>query len=836
EEGGMTVELHPGAALSYLPYWFVGPEYDLATEEDESPPRELPVVLNRFQYKTIYRLIPPPGFEADVLPDSYSFRVAEFRIDLDCDLQDDGSVTVSMELDTGNAVIAPEQVEEFRNEVLAMTGNQSPDNWMLPVRFFYLPHRMVDEGDAAEGIRQMIQIAERQPESLFNRGELSSALLRVGLGKEAREVAREMVKDAPDSMLAHWQVAWTHMHDLLGNNLQFGMDRSAALSGCRRVLELDQDNLLARYNLAVLLEHDDLGGRYSSEKDMRQAAGIYGQILKTQQIEWVVMNYGALMLNLGDVTGLRRLYAAYPNRLDMALYLATAELHRNGVRASSRVISRASAIHDNNVLLANVALRIRALRRYDLLHDFLKAHPEAKGIPESIRSLQRYEDVKLDSSDPASVVQTMMARFLRSGQDVQSIRDLYANGENDEVFNHEVESLPSFLYTVRKMLIEAFGRRDVAEDIVSLYEFNAEGDDEGGYIVIAKPLNDFAGPTLRRLVIRDGDQYRIWAAGKHGWQYGQQALNLIDAGKPQAAQRWIDEVYLGEKHRVGIFNPFAASPFAQAKYSASPDDQKVMRLVALLLTLRRSEEASALEELTEIRDQFTKLQRLQIDRVRMALLARREQYRELLTLADKLLEGYPAFAEVLAAKSDAEIKLGMLEQADATLKRLEAKERYRGIWMRRKLLFVTGGHEAVFEYDRELAKEEAVLPYIIHAMPWRSLFVGQSEQMIETAKEAVAQSLELGELSAANHTLACIYADAGHLAQAAETLSRTIADRNGMSDPIDFFVLGRIAEHCGLNDAAKQYYHRVRSSRDESVEASCEQLAKTRLKLLQGNQ
>ncbi|MEM8670388.1 MAG: DUF3857 domain-containing protein [Planctomycetota bacterium] len=837
DEGRMEVELQPGAGFSYLPYSFVGPEYAAPTDVDaETPERKFPYSIDRFAFTTAYRLIPPEGFVAELLPDESSIRVGDLRVDIDCSVKQDGSVEISVSLETGDGVVTTAQCEEFREAFLAMTGNLSPTEWYLPVQFYYSPSRIFDEGREVEGIQQMVEIARSNPDRLFDRGELSSALLRVGLGEEAREIARDMVEYAPESTLAHWQMAWSHMHDLAGNVLAYGMDRPTALSSLRRLIELEEDNLTAKYNVAMLLEYGDSGERYENEEGLREAAQKYKEVLRSAQFAPALINYGVVLQHLGDVAELRRLSQQYPDDINTVIRLAIAELEQNGVEAASRVIARGAARHDKNVLQINLLTNARSRRQYDLIREFLRKNPDISGLANSVQLVKRYEEVELDSSDPASVVQAMLGQYLRTGPNVEEIRKYFSNAANDEIFRREVESLPPFLSRIRDVVLKNYGRSKCAQDFVSLYEFNAEGDEETGYVVTATPRGGSQIPPLRRLVIRDGDEYRIVAAGRYFSEFGRKALELIDSGNPKAAQFWINEVFRTERHLVGFFNPFSASPFAQTWSGAVASEEKTTRLAALLLFARRLDALDEVDELEKIRDEYTKVQQLQIDRARLLLLRDNGRFEEARELAIEILDEYPAFPDTLSAKVEAEISLGMMEQAELTLQQLASKDSFRGNEYRRRILFVKGGDDAVYEHDLEIARKPSANPVLIHHACWRSLFVDKSADVLELAQIVVDRSGE-SERSATLHTLACVAADAGKLTLASTALNGTVKARNGLHDPIDLLVKGRIAEHCRLSKAAKRYYQIASvSSTDESPDANCQILAKRWLKRLETDQ
>ena len=95
-----------------------------------------------------------------------------------------------------------------------------------------------------------------------------------------------------------------------------------------------------------------------------------------------------------------------------------------------------------------------------------------------------------------------------------------------------------------------------------------------------------------------------------------------------------------------------------------------------------------------------------------------------------------------------------------------------------------------------------------NTLAWTALFrrdVG--EQEIAWARRAVELS---GRAPFALHTLASVYANAGQVGEAVGALRESI-HRDGRFEPRpeDEYVLGKIAEQCGMRDAAIRYYARV---------------------------
>ncbi|MEP2309568.1 hypothetical protein [Rhodopirellula bahusiensis] len=829
EAGILTVELQPGGAFGYLPYEFVGPEYAALIADPEDIERSLPFEISRYVFQTEVELHPPVGFDVVSLPKPKTIHVGDLKVELTCKEQTDRTIQFQIQLDTGDGNLSQDQMVEFRDEFLSLSGNVNPDEWSIPIEFAYEPTRTFEEGDEVAGIRAMIQIAKDNPKDLFNRGELSNTLLLVGLVRESQAVAKQMVADAPESTIAHWQLAWSNMHNLQGQSLRRGVDHALVIANLQRLIELDPDNLDAKYNLAVALEHDDQFNRHTNQEALEKSATLYKKLLEEVPFEQAVVNYALVLMNLGETRSIRNLTRSYPTMFEPWIFLAVAEILDNGLAAGNRVIAQASQRFDKNMLQENIVAQLRSLRRYDLLREFVNAHPGISNASSFIANLKPYEDVKLDSSDPSSALQSMLAKFMTFGADMDKLRKSYIDTDDQRLIAADVRGLPVFLQNVRTGIIENFGRTDLCEDILSMYEFSAEGDDVGGYLVSATVIDGIAEsvPSVGRMAVRDGEHYRIHHSGRSWNNYGVKALELIDSGHPEEAKRWIDPVYDFERNQVSFFDPFAGSPFGQSWFASSASDTQDLRLAALLLASRNSDDTGIDEQLVAVRDQYRPALQLQIDRARITCLNQQKRFEDSLSLAETLLERYPNKTALLAARFEAELALGYHDKAESTLKRISSVDVRNSISPRHRFLTKTQGHRKAMEYIRERYEEHPEMFLLRDKLCWRSLFTGESSQFLEQARQSVAESLTMRHVSANGHTLACIYADNGQLTKAVEELTEAVNARNGIHESYDQLVLGRIAQQCGLPEAAAKYYQQVEPPLfGEVPNASCFDLAK----------
>ena len=110
-----------------------------------------------------------------------------------------------------------------------------------------------------------------------------------------------------------------------------------------------------------------------------------------------------------------------------------------------------------------------------------------------------------------------------------------------------------------------------------------------------------------------------------------------------------------------------------------------------------------------------------------------------------------------------------------------------------------------------------------NSLIWAGLFANDVQtDWLENCRKNPETDLNTGAL----HTLACGEAHIGEIDKAVFHLQRLIESHGNRIEDIDYWILGRIAEHCQLPKRARSYYERIKYN--PSPRSSYE-LAKIRL-------
>jgi len=116
---------------------------------------------------------------------------------------------------------------------------------------------------AAGKPREAVAECERQialhPKEALHHDQLSTILLRAGIGEAARREARKAVAIAPGDVDALVALGWTLRFDTLGRPYTYDWDRAGAIAALQQARKLDSKHLGAIETLAQVLERDAAG-------------------------------------------------------------------------------------------------------------------------------------------------------------------------------------------------------------------------------------------------------------------------------------------------------------------------------------------------------------------------------------------------------------------------------------------------------------------------------------------------------------------------------------------------------------------------------------------------
>jgi predicted Zn-dependent protease len=181
-----------------------------------------------------------------------------------------------------------------------------------------------------------------------------------------------------------------------------------------------------------------------------------------------------------------------------------------------------------------------------------------------------------------------------------------------------------------------------------------------------------------------------------------------------------------------------------------------------------------------------------LDVALMVMLTRADRTAEALEIAQRLRAARPAADLLWSFTAAALNELGRAAEVSA-LAEGRLASRADDPWALRTLAEQASGRSSAADLNNRA---------------WTAALRGAvDEAALDWAQQAVAQE---PDSSASLHTLATLYAEAGRVKEAQQVLAQSIAARpDGAARSDDWYVVGRLAEHCGLGAEAREAYARV---------------------------
>jgi transglutaminase-like putative cysteine protease len=801
----------------------------------EAPPRrsdfrfEVP-----FVHEARYRVVAPLGFAARPLPAARQRTLGTATLSEEYALAADGAITATFRFDSGKRRLSPSEFEALRKAVLAFQEEEPVMLWFDQVGEAHLA-----AGRVLEAVGEFRRLAADAPAKALPRSRLARALLAGGMGLAARKEAEAAVALEPGSAAAHAALGWVLQHDLVGRRLGKGSDRERALAAYRKARELDPANGVVRADLAILLEHDAEGGRYTDPEDLAAAIDEYRALRAELEETGMDDNLVIALLQAGRLAELKQLLAELdetPLRVQLRL-VAIAGLE--GAEAAAREADRALAEPTQRLAaLIGAADNLTLGRRYaeaaGLLAHAAKSSPEAAALlarADILRRTRRHDEVPVPADQPAGVARRYFAIVLDPGAPPAEVRALFSEELNRRGIVER--DIVANLAGARRQLLTAGLPPDVLQDILlaAMQEVVA-GDEATGWRVQLESQAPGRSDELLVFVIREEGRLRVAATSDMLGGLGLEALRRVTAADLPGARRWLDWAR-AEIPATRSDDPLAGVPFSDLWIRGAPASLEETRCAAAALAADfvGSELVPVLAGCRAAAGEPAR--QAAFDRAEAAAHARVKRFAEQLAAARRLREAYPDSESAFRAEAAA---LGPLERWDAL--REIAEERLG------RIPGDTAAEQAlcgIAQSTGALAEQRQCLERLIASgragamehnnLAWLALVVERvTEDDIEHAQRAASLD-EFGN-RASLHTLAALYAEVGKAAEAYQVLLQALAAGDGEPNSHDWYVMGRLAEHYGLPDVARDYYARVENEEGRADPSSTYALAQRRLQRL----
>ncbi len=805
-ESRAILALRPGDQAAGLP-WALR-----AKPTDEKPRRADFEIRGARTTEWRYRVVPPPGFKVGRLPANVDRSQGPIAWSQTYSVEADGSVGAVLRLIRTAGRVPAAEFAGLRNAVRELV-----DAPAVLLSFDQSGAARLAVGDVRGALDVYRDLAARHPAEALHHAQLASALLRGGLGEEARREARRAAELDPKSGLALRVLGVTLQHDEIGRRFGAGCDRAGALAALRKAVELEPKDAVARGDLAILLEHDDTGLRYGETADLVGAIENY-QILRKQDEHALDDNLVIALLYLKRFT----------EALDLLAGMTDTPSHRQlKIDALARSQSPAAAIEEahrlamdgpgRQRLLAGAAQDLVRWREFSAAGDLVRAAAADSSEPAGllgfadvladVRPVERFDP---RSADPMNVVGGLI-RAAITNESNAATANMFSSSASHWL------SLDGFEQGLAQGFGGASGRLDrtLAPDIlvglvVAGMNVARDGDESVGYQIRLSPRVGNSPLRPRFLVTPENGGYRLAGMSFVPGMAGSEVIARADRGDIAGARRWLDWIWESPEDLPAPMRKLWS-------HDGQPANAERLRLLGLLLACEAGPSDLTLAAVEASRAAAADDVAPAIDAALAKGYLSRGRYLDAVAAAQRFEQ----------RKSDAELsyqlnasalaKAGRWEDVAALAKtRLAANPREEtGL----RTLAMIGMHEGsaadVVRLLGELDAAGTVNPADLNNLAWATLFLPEPDARAAGWAQRAAQSGS----AAALHTAATVYARSGKTAEAYKLLLQSIGATNRPPRNDDWLVMGAIAESYGLPEVAKAFYRRVEGKPGDGLAA-----------------
>jgi tetratricopeptide (TPR) repeat protein len=810
-----------------LPEYFRTKEDEQPTEAEESEkvkPRTTDWSITPFTTEWRYKVTAPIGFKLRALPADKSEKINSLNFTQKYSTNADSTVVEAvLRVENAKTRIPVQQAKDLRDAVLK-ARRADP----IFITFDHVGHSLISAGKIKEGLAAYLQVAAQHPKESLHKVQLAQALLTAGLGEQARAVAKEATTIEPNSALAYSTLGMVLKHDLIGRPLKKGMDYDGAVAAYRNAIVLDPKDKEARANLALLLEYDPGGTRYTENAKLKEAVAELRELKKLDDEYsrtyddnilydlWYARDYGGVLdyaatLATSDVRkGLTLAAVALREGNDAALKKSL-EITTDDQARSKALVTAGAVLIRVRKYMEGAAMFAEGARGQNNESQIMRSSAIfAKTKP--------YEDLKIEQADPRRVVQQVFGDMLSGRLTLEEFKSLlYDSAQNSEEaldqkkFQQMMSTLKSQLGSASLPLVT------VADMALSNMRYTVDGDDSFGYkIIIESP----GAPAQDVYVVLDGGRYKIAGFSASGTAVPEDlaplALREIEKNNLAVARRWLDRAR--EKiHTSAGEDPLAGQPFPYFWTKGQDADASTMRTAALVLLRSKDLKRSYLAALNQARlAAKTDLDRGRLTMVLAYAHSAQEHWAEMLLLAEELTKSFPTSVRAFDLAALAYSRLDRLDDWDRLVKARMQEQPDELAYVRSaaQLCAYRGQVGKSREIIKGLIDKGQATASDLNLYAWYALLLPSQIEQDTIDMGERANDLTKNASFAIVHTLACVYAQAGRTSQARELLLKAM-DLLHSEEPNSelWFGFALIAEQYGVLGAAEKMYGRVEKSK-----------------------
>jgi len=804
------------------------PEY-FRTKENEGPadgeeseglrPRTADWSIKPFITEWRYKAIAPLGFKLRALPSDKDEKIDTIGFSQKYSNNSDGTIVEAvLRVENTTTRMTVQQGKDLRDAVLKRL-NADP----ILITFDNVGHSLISAGKVKEGIAAYREVASRHPKEALHQVQLAQGLLSAGLGEQARIAALKATTLEPNSALAFSTLGTVLEHDLIGRLMKKGMDHAAAVAAYQKAVALDPKDKETRANLALLLEYDSEGNRYSAKARLKDAVEALRELKKVDE-EYARTYDDNVLYDLWyarDYQGVLDSAAAMPTsdvRKGLTL-AAIATLHGTDA-ALKKSLEITTDDQVRSKVLANAGAVLVRVRKYTeaaaLIAEGARGQSNESQIMRSaamFAATKPYDEAAINQADPRGVVQLFFAKMLSGQLTLEEFKSMiYVDPKDFDAKQGEKQFQEMMSNVTSQMRATGLPLVTIADLAVSNMHYTVEGDDSLGYKIIIEAPGAAAQDVY---VVKDGNRYKVAAFGAADStieDLAPLALQALESNNLSAARKWLDRAR-DKSHLSAGDDPLASQPFPYFWTKGQESDVPTIRTAALVLLQSKKVKGPYVAALDQARHGArTDLDRSRLTMVMAYAYVAQGQWADMLPLIGELTKALPTSVRAFELATTAYAGLKHFDDWESLVQNRIHEHPDELAYVRSSARLAA--------YRGDFVKSRAILKGIIdkgqatendlNLYAWYALLLpGPIQQDAIDAAQRGNDLTNNGNF-AILHTLACVDAQAGKASQARDLLLKAM-DVLRLEEPNSeiWFGFALIAEQYGVLDAAGKMYSRV---------------------------
>lgn len=762
-----------------------------------------------------YEVYPPTGFVVLELPEDLDLNLgpATFSRRFHRERKASGERIIGeLRFDVGQRLLSPSQFDDLRESLKEFLKRPA-----LELKFDSVVGQFLRNGNFEAAFESLRREVERDPGSASHRIRLSQALLRVGMTQEAEHQARQAVALAPRWSMAHWAVAVCLQFDEIGR-------RFSPRSPLQQSAEaLEEAIRLAPTNPMIRAEYPRL---FLRSTDGRPGPGAEVDIAIQAFQKWRSdFDRDDLDQELATLLTVERRWQELADLLSQAD--PGSELHH-----AARVLSESTDVlaEEADLDRAAIARILVGAREYESAERLLRAGARSEDLSVEwswLQGVKRGEDLELHPQDPRTPVQQLVLALRKEFPSRQDLALALHPRLLAKIGGREVIELRQEFDRLVPAAAQGldFGK-DVWSDLV-LAHFNAtlNGAPHLGYRV------DLGiGPSGAFYVTPSAGELRIAALASLPGELGVEALERLDQGDLPGTQRWLDwawQALPADSSRDPVdIQPLRHLWRADEDLEPSPATLRIVAAALAAPSDRSGVSLSVLQSASPSDLDFgrgdigkggdSSRQSLALDVARLKSFSAAGSYLDLEALAGSLSDRYPESAIAFQRQVEALTALGewraFVARAQARLDRapndVDAHRALAHWALRGPDPDAAEEHFSAVERHGELTAADAATWAFAKACAKGPDFKAARRILDQTENEGRNDILWL-------RAKAMVLAQEGRATEARQSLVSAIEAQGSEAITVeDGFILGRIAEGAGLSTVARDLYSRLLSNEE----------------------